>query len=317
MTTFQVRTSGFVRGSSTLRVKCTCATHALARAGPFVHDAAGIGARRNRRASPVSTGGPDYLRSAPGDQPMKFDDVVERVAGIPYTSPQKGKIFYDFVMDTKPAQCLELGFAHGTSSCYIAAALHELGRGHLTSVDLDTSVERDPSIEVLLKKTGLEPYVTVVREKTGYNWFLKKKIEEQTKEGACQPLYDFCFIDGAKNWTIDGFAFFLVDKLLNEGAWLQFDDYSWTYAHQQERTGKNVSDGIEHAGLSSGEFQEPHIKAIFHDLVMQHPDYANFRVVDNSLAYAQKTKTGPRRLRIDTEVSFKYKVVTALRKLLR
>lgn len=248
---------------------------------------------------------------------MKYAEVAHRVAGIPYTSPEKGRIFYDFVMDTKPEQCLELGFAHGTSSCYIAAALDELGRGHLTSVDLDTSVDRDPNIEALLKKTGLGGYVTVVREKTGYNWFLKKKIEERTREGATQPLYDFCFIDGAKNWTIDGFAFFLVDKLLTEGAWLQFDDYNWTYASQEQRTGKNVSDGVEHAALSSEEYQQPHIKAIFHDLVMQHPDYASFRVVDNSLAYAQKTKTGPRRLRIETEISFKYKVVAGLKKVLR
>lgn len=248
---------------------------------------------------------------------MKFSDVAEIVGEIPYTSPEKGKIFYDFVLANKPEQCVELGFAHGTSSCYIAAALHELGRGRLTAVDLDSSVDRNPNIEALLKATGLEAHVTVVREKAGYNWFLKKKIEEQTRDGLCQPLYDYCFIDGAKNWTIDGFAFFLVDKLLKEGAWLQFDDYSWTYEHHEARTGKNVSDGIDHGALSDDELREPHIKAIFHDLVMQHPHYANFRVADDRLAWAQKTQSGPRRLRIDTEVSLRFKLVKALKKILR
>jgi predicted O-methyltransferase YrrM len=247
---------------------------------------------------------------------MRFNDIADHVAGIPYTGVQKGKVFYEFLMDTKPVQCLELGFAHGTSSCYIAAALDELGRGHLTCVDLERSAGRDPNIEALLKKTGLGSYVTVVREKTGYNWFLKKKIEEQTRDGVCQPLYDFCFIDGAKNWTIDGCAFFLVDKLLNEGGWLQFDDYSWSYAQQQRVTGKTVTAGVDHAALSAEEYEQPHIEAIFHNLVMQHPDYANFRVVDDILAYAQKTKTGPRVLRFDTEVSFKFKLVSGLKKLL-
>ena len=54
----------------------------------------------------------------------------------------------------------------------------------------------------------------IVREVNSYNWFLKKQIEAQTKDGICEPCYDFIFIDGAKNWTIDGLAFFLADKLL-------------------------------------------------------------------------------------------------------
>jgi len=248
---------------------------------------------------------------------MKLDAIARRVGRTPYTSPEKGLILYTFVMDTKPEQCLELGFAHGASSCYLAAALHELGRGHLTTVDVHSSIERDPNIEALLNGTGLEPYVTVVRENANYNWFLKKKIEERSTAGTCRPLYDFCFIDGAKNWTVDGLAFFLVDKLLNEGGWLQFDDYSWTYGKQQARTGRETSDGVVYTTLSDEELREPHVKAIFHDLVMQHSHYGNFRIFDDLLAYAQKTTSGPRRLYVETNVSLKYQLVKVLRKVVR
>ena len=73
---------------------------------------------------------------------------------------------------------------------------------------------------------GLGHRVTIHREINSYTWFLKKKIAGQSANGKCEPCYDFCFIDGAKNWTIDGLAFFLVDKLLKADGWILFDDYS-------------------------------------------------------------------------------------------
>lgn len=247
---------------------------------------------------------------------MKFNDVASQLEGIPYTSPQMGKVLYDFIMDTQPNQCLELGFAHGVSSCYLAAALQELNRGHLTSIDLEMSQNLHPSIELLLSRTGLGDWVTVVRERTGYNWFLKKKIEAAMVEHQCQPIYDFCFIDGAKNWTIDGFAFFLVDKLLRQRGWIVFDDHSWSYAQIEAQTGKKVSDGINHCELSDEERIQPHIEEIFQNLVICHPNYSNFKVVDDKFAYAQKIRSDVKTLKLDTSVSFKYKLVSWLKRIL-
>jgi hypothetical protein len=34
--------------------------------------------------------------------------------------------------------------------------------------------------------------------------------------------------NGPKNWTIDGAAFFMADKLMKAGGWIIFDDYDWT-----------------------------------------------------------------------------------------
>jgi len=248
---------------------------------------------------------------------MRFRDAAAILDGIPYTSPQKGRLFYDFIMDTRPEECLELGFAHGVSTCYLAAALHELGRGHLTSVDLEASLAFAPSAEELLERTGLRSYVTLVRETSGYNWFLKKKLEERLRDGACEPLYDFCFLDGSKNWTIDGFAFMLVDKLLRPGGWMVFDDYDWTYAEQEARTGRTVTAGVSHRSLSRDELEQSHTAAVFRDLVIPHPDYSNFRVVDDALAFAQKVRAETKSFRLESNASFRYKLVKELRSIRR
>ncbi len=250
---------------------------------------------------------------------MKLDDVRTCLGGFPLKTgigPRKGEILYDFVLKNKPLECLELGFAHGSSSCYTAAALDELGEGHLTSVDLLKAGEwQDPRIEELLSATGLEQRVTVAREHTSYTWFLKKKIEERTSSNQCQPLYDFCFIDGAKHWTIDGFAFFLVDKLLKPGGWILFDDYGYTFEMMQKR-GLDTVDFISSLEMGEDEVTTPHIKSIFDLLVMQHPAYSDFRIQDDWWVWARKAEApGPKTLVVDRTYTFKSLLWRVLRKL--
>ena len=185
-----------------------------------------------------------------------------------------------------------MGFGHGAFSGYIAAALEELGQGHLTTVDLVSAREgQQPTIEDLLARTGLQQWVTVVREPTSYTWFLKRKIEEATSENHCRPIFDFCFLDGAKNGTIDGAAFFLADKLLKPCGWFLFDDLQWTYASKRSE-GKQKSDGVVIDAMGADEIEQPHVELIFQYLVMPHPDYANFLIKDNGRAWAQKTPDG-------------------------
>jgi predicted O-methyltransferase YrrM len=206
---------------------------------------------------------------------------------------------------------LELGFAHGVSSCYISAALKQNGKGHLTSVDLLSSKMREPSIENLLNENSLEDVVTVIREVNSYNWYLKRKIETQTVGSICQPVFDFCFIDGAKNWTVDGFAFFLVDKLLKEGGTILFDDYGWSYSEHDD---KQFTDGISHREMSEDQLQSANIKLVFHLLVMQHPNYSNFKIDDESWAWATKVRSEVKTLTLHTKPSFKYMIYRVLRK---
>ncbi len=239
---------------------------------------------------------------------MKFEDIRSQVRGVPYVMDDMAHDLYHFILRTRPAQCLELGFGHGASSCYIAAALDEIGSGHLTAVDLLPAKEwQNPSIEELLKKTGLTKRVSVRRENTSYTWFLKKKIIEQTENNSCTPFFDFCFLDGAKNWTIDSSAFFLVDKLLKEKGWIVFDDLQWTY-ESKLREGKRKSDGVYMLDMGQDELEQPHVELIFQLLVMQHPEYSNFLIQDNWWGWAQKNSDGPKKLTFQLREAYKMRL---------
>jgi predicted O-methyltransferase YrrM len=243
------------------------------------------------------------------------------IESIPYTSPEKGRLFYDFVLEHKPDQCLELGFAHGTSSGYFAAALDEVGtEGHLTAVDLDLGGEAafdDPDIEEVFDRLGLRDRLTVVRENTSYTWFLKKKIEERSADYVCEPVYDFCFLDGSKNWTIDGFAFFLVDKLLRGEGWLLFDDYDWTYAQREERTGKTATDGTTIARWDATSLPSRTSSTSSSNWSCSTRSYANFKVLSDALAMAQKVQSDKKTFTVDSRVSLRSKLVEAFRKLVK
>lgn len=223
---------------------------------------------------------------------MKYSAVRKVVRDTPYMGLDEAQELYSFVLNHKPVNSLELGHAHGASSLYIAAAADEYG-GHLETVDLEGAKDRQPNVESLLADAGLEGVASVYREKNSYTWFLKKKIEAQTTDGICEPCYDFCFIDGPKNWTIDGLAFFLVEKLLRPGGWILFDDYGWSHGKHKGRT---QTDGITVRSLSDEEVEQPHIEKIFDLLVMQHPAFSNFEIQDEWWAWAQKVPDGRKSL---------------------
>jgi len=194
---------------------------------------------------------------------VEFERVRELTEGIPFIKVENARRLYDLVLQDELEDCLELGFAHGVGSCYIAAALDELGRGHLTSVDLVSAQPwQQPSIEELLERCGLRDRVTVVREHTGYNWFLRTLLREHTVDGVCAPSFDLCIIDGPKHWTIDGFAFFLADKLLRPNAAIVFDDVDYTYATWHDEHGDAPLDGVNGTTMSHDELHTPHVREI-------------------------------------------------------
>ena len=133
---------------------------------------------------------------------------------------------------------LELGTAHGVGAAYMAAA-----GAHVTTVDY-AGAAYDPSPEEVLARAGVADRVTIVREFSSYTWWLKERVAERSDaHGNVEPCFDFVYLDGAKNWTIDGLAVVLVEKLLRPGGWLLMDDLEWTYAQDP---GREATDGIVH-----------------------------------------------------------------------
>ncbi len=220
---------------------------------------------------------------------MKFHDIHALVREVPFIRKKNAHFLYDLILEHKLTRVLELGIGHGTSTCYIAAALQELGEGCVTAVDLiETRDTVRPSAEQQLEQTGLANFAQVVRMQTGYSWFLHDEIVRNTVDDQCQEIYNLCIIDGPKNWTIDGGAFFLVDKLLQQDGWLIFDDYHWTYASPDAPP--EATDGIAYRRLSQAELETPHIRDVFELLVKQHPSYGSFMLLeDDDWAVARKT----------------------------
>lgn len=57
-----------------------------------------------------------------------------------------------------------------------------------------------------------------------YNWALGKLIEQHPND----PIFDYCFLDGAHTFAVDALNYYLCDRLLRVGGYIDFDDYRWT-----------------------------------------------------------------------------------------
>jgi predicted O-methyltransferase YrrM len=245
---------------------------------------------------------------------MGFDDVARAVAGVPFMSPEQGRLVYDHVRATRPAEVLELGTAHGVGAAYLAAGLEDNGAGRLTTVDF-AGAAYDPPPEAVLARAGVAARVQVVREFSSYTWWLKEQVQARSdRAGNVEPLYDFVYLDGAKHWTIDGLAVVLVEKLLRPGGWLLMDDLDWTYAQDP---GREATDGIVHRELSERERSEPHLRAVFDLIVAQHPSFTDVRVQDEWWGWARKAPGEPRRYSVETSRPLGALAAGALRRLKR
>lgn len=211
-----------------------------------------------------------------------IDLIVDAMSDQPWgVTEEQGRELYQFVLQERPEQILELGCGIGTSACYIAGALEELGQGTITSID------RNPGLPEWVARTfakvpgDLSKYHQVVIDPASYNNHLLHLIEAQTKDGLCEPCFDFCFIDGAHTWETDGCAFFLAEKLLKPGKWILFDDVFWTVAGSPEAI-KNLTQPM------SEEFQQmQQVLKVVNLLVAQHPGFEDLRI-SGDWAWARK-----------------------------
>ncbi len=212
-----------------------------------------------------------------------IEKVCDYVGKLPYMRFDQAQKIAQLIKDNSIRHCLELGFFHGVSTAYIAAALKANGGGHLTTVDRDAARDRSPNVDKILADLALSDHVTVHYEPRSYTWRLMKLIEDR-------KTFDFCYIDGAHSWDADGFAFFLVEKLLRPGGWLLFDDLDWTYEHMLRPEAN--PDWLARMPLE--EMTTPQIRKVWELLVKPHPSFGNFRE-DGWWGFAQKVR-GPQPL---------------------
>lgn len=210
------------------------------------------------------------------------------MADQPWGINQKqGRLLYEFICKERPREILELGCGIGTSACYISAALAEIGLGQVTSID------RNPDLPDWVDRTfsKVDPtwkvHHKLIISPSSYNDELLHFIENQTINGVCHPLFDFCFIDGAHTWEADGCAFFLCEKLLKPGGWLLFDDLTWTVAGSLEARTHLAKNG----GLCTPIHETQQVMSVFKLLVTQHPRFEHFTITDD-WGWARKRMEG-------------------------
>jgi predicted O-methyltransferase YrrM len=242
---------------------------------------------------------------------MDFARVAETTQGVPHMDAEHGRRLFDHLRSAGAKHVLEIGTAHGVSAAYMSAAVAPNG-GMVTTLD-HVSARNDPSPSEVLRRTGVANVTLVAVEDSSYNWWLKKQIEAATDEsGNCEPKYDFCYLDGAHNWTIDGFAVVLVEKLLRPGGWLLLDDLNWAYGRYAGPYGPGQ--GPADLRLSSDEQAVPHMQAVFDLIVKQHPSFTELRVEDGSWGWAHKAPGRARRYDVTSTRSLR---AVALARLLR
>ena len=238
-----------------------------------------------------------------------FDEVARAIAGIPFMSPEQGRLVFDHVRSTGVRDALELGTAHGVGAAYMAAA-----GAQVTTVDHAGAIFA-PSPEEVVARAGVAQNVTIVREFSSYTWWLKEEIARRSDaHGNVEPAFDFVYLDGAKNWTIDGLAVVLVEKLLRPGGWLLMDDLEWTY---DQDPGREATDGIHNRALSERERTEPHLRAVFDLIVAQHPSFTELRRQDEWWGWARKAPGEPRRYSVETSRPLGALVANGARKVAR
>jgi predicted O-methyltransferase YrrM len=238
-----------------------------------------------------------------------FEQVAAAVAGVPFMSPEQGRVIHDHVAGAHARDVLELGTAHGVGAAYLAS-----GGAHVTTVDF-AGAAYDPSPEQTLAKAGVADLVTIVREYSSYTWWLKEQVAARSDaHGNVEPAFDFIYLDGAKNWTIDGLAVILAEKLLRPGGWLLLDDLDWTYAQDP---GREATDGIVHRELSEPERTQPHLRAVFDLIVAQHPSFTELKVQDEWWGWARKAPGEPRRYTLETSRPLPALAAGAARKFIR
>jgi predicted O-methyltransferase YrrM len=203
--------------------------------------------------------------------------VRREVDGVPFTDPGFGHLLYRFVRAAGVRSVLELGTGYGGSTAWLAAGV-VAGGGRVTTIDRAGR----PEPGELLARLGLAGAVDVVHARRSYTWELMRLVEARTAGGTCRPLFDLCFVDGEHTWDADGFAFFLVDKLLAPGGWLVFDDLEWTFA-----TSPTLRESELTRSLPEDERTTPQVGRVFALLVRQHPGYGEFRV-RNERGWARK-----------------------------
>jgi predicted O-methyltransferase YrrM len=150
--------------------------------------------------------------------------LVERThpaSNLAVTGPNA--VTVDFFAASGCRRYAEIGVYEGHTAERIAEQLDGEGQIHL--FDFEDKVE---PVAARLRAAGHGNVVAHPSSRLlldSYNWSLMRMLQAHDA-----PVLDYVFLDGAHTWAHDALAFLLVDRLLEPGGYVDFDDYTWTLA---------------------------------------------------------------------------------------
>lgn len=131
------------------------------------------------------------------------------------TPADTGEFLYELIQKHNFEKTLEIGMAYGLSTLFICQAHHDKGVGSHTAVDPVQS-EGWKSIGVLnVKRAQLDDRLRFFEKRS--DEILPYLLEQKER-------FNFAFIDGAHLFDYVLLDFFYVDKLLEVGGYIAFDD---------------------------------------------------------------------------------------------
>lgn len=177
-----------------------------------------------------------------------------------------------FLASTSCRVIAEVGIYEGHTSRQIAEFL--AGDGELHLFDF---ADRVDEVMAQLNKAGYHNIVGYGNSRKlldSYNWSLMRVLQQNRT-----PIYDYVFLDGAHVWALDALAFFLIDRLLKPGGYIDFDDYGWSLAISPAL---NPVDFPKTAELYTSEQIQERQVAIVVDLLVKR-DHRYVEVVKNKI----------------------------------
>ena len=155
---------------------------------------------------------------------LRYDPLIEtapvreaieaaRTSGRPFCPPYEGDLIYALVRAAGARRCLEMGFHTGSTALYMDAGLAQ-DDGQVTSVGLDSEEDMLRGRK-LLRDAGAESRHRLLRENSN------RVVPELFLAG---EKFDFVFMDGWKTFDHLAFEIYFINRMLEKGGFILFDD---------------------------------------------------------------------------------------------
>ena len=203
--------------------------------------------------------------------PGQVGEVTRRFGHLKYIQENQAVFLRDFIRDNDLSELLEIGIFHGKGTAYLAAILEDLGRGHLTALDLDACRRMQPNVDRILASLDLAQRVRVRLHPRTATVTLLEMLEERPR-----PRFDFCYLDACPTWDVTGFLCLLVDMLLEPRGWIVLNDLDRSAAGHVRRVSKAKEN---YRDYTEAEMQMRHVRKAL-EVLLRERGYRNVQELD-------------------------------------